>query len=802
MRQFRHFFTFLLASLSFLPQLVGAQNSAAPAVNPAAPAQRIVILKVDGLNADLLYDTMRQVDPATGKSRLPWLSHVFGESGTVFKNFYTRGISLSAPSWSMLDTGQHAVIRGNVEYDRFTGQVYDYLNFFPFYIGYARKRAVDMPGVEVLDRAGIPLFIDRFQYPQISQSFQLFQRGVRWTTLQHALQRAFSGKKLLNSLETTGSTSFDQALAQETESQLETELKNPGVLYLDLFTGDIDHEGHATSDPAALFHELQNLDTLTGHIWSTIEKGPLAAQTLLVMVSDHGMNNVDGIISQTFSLPDLFNSPAGGGHHVVTDREQLSDYKLKGINPLVHRVISPSTASPYLSGQSSHYPTAWLDIDGNERASVHLRYSDLNKIHILLLQLARENLTPAIRKAAASDLLATIDRHRAAWQSTVSEMNAELAALSQAIDERKKLLGTLPHGTGKDGRRAGQDKTYLRLKHVESDWETEHGQYSSYVSHLQALLSFQPDFSRRYRGNISDLVPEMSLGDNNSVRDIQQYIVAPSPGGLVVSPDGHLDEAESFARVNYFPLLARAQARNNPQAAISVKPIDFIMMHLPDGRYAPDENSPQHAYWLYGDDDHQLVILKDATARITLRPVRNLGQDAAGQIRWSSLTWAPGLPLQLFEDPQLQIPPGTDRGQWLSQWHTEADWFAAIYHCRYSNGVIGVTEDLSPVADNVPGPPGTSPLLLRYEKKRRELVQADFEVFASDHWNFNVRFPNPGGNHGSFLRISMHSVWMMAGAGIPARQIEQPYDTLNFASTLLSLLGRTPPMPDRVVPTP
>ncbi|MBV9674732.1 MAG: hypothetical protein JO185_00240, partial [Acidobacteriaceae bacterium] len=110
--------------------------------HPEVKVRRIVILKIDGLTGDLLYRTMREADPATGKSRLPWFSHIFAENGVVFENFYTRGISLSAPSWSMLDTGQHTVIRGNVEYDRYTGRVYDYLNFFPFYIGYARKRQI------------------------------------------------------------------------------------------------------------------------------------------------------------------------------------------------------------------------------------------------------------------------------------------------------------------------------------------------------------------------------------------------------------------------------------------------------------------------------------------------------------------------------------------------------------------------------------------------------------------------------------------------------------------------------------
>jgi hypothetical protein len=64
-------------------------------------------------------------------------------------------------------------------------------------------------------------------------------------------------------------------------------------------------------------------------------------------------------------------------------------------------------------------------------------------------------------------------------------------------------------------------------------------------------------------------------------------------------------------------------------------------------------------------------------------------------------------------------------------------------------------------------------------------------IVANCGWNFNVRNPNPGGNHGSFFRISTHSVFMLAGAGVPAGlRVEQPYDSLNVAPTLLALLGR------------
>src|SRR5713226_718872 len=157
-----------------------------------AEVKRVVVMKFDGLPQDILDREIRQINPATGRGNLPWMDRVFAQRGTRVANFYVRAISLSTPSWSLLDTGQHLQIRGNAEFDRYTFQVYDYLNFFPFYVGYARSRKVDMPGVEVLDDLGIPLLIDRFPYTATYQGFQLFQRGVRWKTLQNSLQHRLS----------------------------------------------------------------------------------------------------------------------------------------------------------------------------------------------------------------------------------------------------------------------------------------------------------------------------------------------------------------------------------------------------------------------------------------------------------------------------------------------------------------------------------------------------------------------------------------------------------------------------------
>ena len=70
-------------------------------------------------------------------------------------------------------------------------------------------------------------------------------------------------------------------------------------------------------------------------------------------------------------------------------------------------------------------------------------------------------------------------------------------------------------------------------------------------------------------------------------------------------------------------------------------------------------------------------------------------------------------------------------------------------------------------------------------------------ALANEHWNFNVRGFNPGGNHGSFFRDSTHSGLLLAGGeetGIPkGLRVATPYDSLSFAPTILSLMGRAEP---------
>jgi hypothetical protein len=179
-------------------------------------------------------------------------------------------------------------------------------------------------------------------------------------------------------------------------------------------------------------------------------------------------------------------------------------------------------------------------------------------------------------------------------------------------------------------------------------------------------------------------------------------------------------------------------------------------------------------------------------------PIRRLTQDARGNFRFEEIAWQPDLPLRFFEDEQLIIPPEQDRAVWLSQWHTDLEWLHALHLTKYSNGLIGLYEELAhhknPRLDlDESNLTGTEKLSRRFIKRQRDLAEADLLIVANNHWNFDVRGFNPGGNHGSFLRVSTHSTLMLAGGEktqLPrGLVVDEPYDSLSFMPTMLALTG-------------
>jgi hypothetical protein len=775
------------------------------APNSFAQAKRLVVLKVDGLPYSILDRAVQERNPRTGKSQLPWIEHVFYQGGARLSNFYVRGMSLSAPSWSLLDTGQHLQVKGNVEFDRYTLHTYDYLNFIPFYFKSAESSRIDMPGAEVLDALGLPLLCDAFAHEERYIGFQLYQRGMRFATLRDGLQNRFvkNPRTLLD--EWTMGLQTRSMFFEQLEKELIQSLDNPKIRYLDLYISNFDHVAHHNRDRQSQMMELKEMDGLIGRIWTAIEKSPLAADTALVMISDHGFNTDEKIYSQGYNLVKLLGSRSGGGHHVITKRRLMLDYSIKGVYFMVPLITTTTDDSYYLKGQSTSYPTVLLDFDGNERASIHLRDNDLNLLHILLQQLQRNKLPDAVRRAATDAFFATVERRRVGWQKHLTELNEELAALRSSIEEQKKLWEAQPKNFARREIELGYDD---QKKRVFAQLEKSTGQektYSEYAGTLANLLALRKESLAPLKLKLEDLIAKQAMGERNSIYQLQNYIVGEAPGGLQLRADGSLDLEKSFARIDYFTLLHSITVRNNVQPAVSNRPIDMVANRIPSSQIehlVNEDNLTSDVIWINGGADKQALILarEDSKGELSFRylPIKCLTQDAPGGFHFDTIAWQRDLPLRIFEDEQLLIPRGQDRAGWLSEWHTDLEWLQALHLTKYSNGLIGLYEELAHHKNerlnlNEPRISHEEQLNRRFTQRQRNLAEADLLVVANNHWNFDVRGFNPGGNHGSFLRVSTHSTFMLAGGDktqLPRGMVvDEPYDSLSFMPTMLALTG-------------
>jgi hypothetical protein len=766
--------------------------------------KRVVVVQADGLPYDVVDRFVHERDPRTGKSQLPWFDYIFYQRGARLANFYVRGMSLSAPSWSLIDTGQHLQIKGNVEFDRYTMQTYDYLNFIPFYIQATIGRRIDMQGVEILDAIGIPMLSDAYPHNEQHVTFSLFQRGPKYTTFGRALQNKFSkGPREIFDEWTMEGIGLQGSVPPEILRELIWGINDPQRHYLELVTTDFDHIAHHNNDRESHLLAVKELDNMLGQIWMAIQKSPLASETALILVSDHGHNTDERVYSQGYNLVHLLGSPQGGGHHVITKRRLLMDYAIKSVVPFVPTITTTTRDSYYLKNQSNDYPTALLDFDGNERASLHLRDPDLNLLHILLQQLQRSDLSEAMRKALTDELFQTIDQRRSEWQQKVDGLNEELAALRRKLPQQRELCAAQPKKFTKADEDAGRDEDAKRVCVWLDIWTGQDQNYSEYVRTLSNLLALRRESFDPAKLKIEDVIAKRAMGEHNTVYQMQNYLAGIAPGGLVLRADGSLDLDKSFVHINYFSLLQDIAVRNNVQPGVTNRPVDLLAMRLPAELVKPlitDTEIAPDVVWVTAGPDHQALILarEDAKGQLSFRyiPIKRLSQDAAGGLHFDAVPWQAGLPLQMFEDAQLQLA-GAGREQWLSDWHTDLEWLRALHRTRYSNGLIGLHEELARhrVARLVdePGLSADARLLRRFLRRQRENIESDILIVAGDHWNFDVRGFNPGGNHGSFFRISTHSTFMIAGGdktGIPsATVIEEPYDSLSFVPTVLALTG-------------
>ncbi len=342
----------------------------------------------------------------------------------------------------------------------------------------------------------------------------------------------------------------------------------------------------------------------------------------------------------------------------MTKRRLMLDYSIKGIYPLVPLINTTTPDTYYLKGQRTAYPTAVLDFDGNERASVHFRNSDLNLLHILLQQLQRKDLSPEVRKAATNAFFATIDRRRAGWEKQVAEINLELGALRRAMAEQQKLWESQPKKFTNEEQDKGLDDDAKRMLVQVEKWTKQEQLYSEYITTLQNLLSLTPETFVPQRTIIEAVIKKNSMGDHNSIHQLQNYVVGLSPAGLILKSDGSLDIKRTFIHVNYFSLLHELSVRNNVQQRVSNRPVDIIATRISASQFEalPETDISDDVIWINAGRGKEALLLSktDTNGELSIRyqPITNLTQDEDGRIRFSSMPWQAELPLKLFEDPR------------------------------------------------------------------------------------------------------------------------------------------------------
>lgn len=774
----------------------------------AQKVKRVVIVKVDGLPGDYVDRYVKERDSKTGKSKLPWIEEAFYKNGTRLANFYSRGMSLSATSWALLDTGQHLQIKGNVEYDRLIFRSYDYLNFIPYFLDYSLKKRVDMPGVEVLDQINLPLLCDAFPYEHRYTSYQLFQRGADLGVL---------GKGFLETLPKTPSQIIDEwtigfdfsnATVDQNERHIISKIQNrPDIDYFDYYSPHFDHVSHLNRNPQAQFAALQDLDRTVGRIWLAIQNSPRAAETALILVSDHGMNSDPKFYSQGYNLVRLLGSAEGGGHHVVTKRRLMLDYAIKGLNPFVPLITTNSKDSYYLKGQSDNYPTIMLDFDGNERAELHFRDSDLNLLHIFFQQMQSGKLSPVAQRAVEKSFFSIVNRRRENWMQTVNSLTEELGAIHRWIQQQQPIIAAQPKKYTPEEDSQGIDQDARRLV-VQVNLATEDEKaYREYIRTLSNLLALKRENFDAKKLKIEDYIAKGAMGERNTIYELQNYVVGLSAQGLTLNAKNDVDYERSFKRINYFDLIKSQKVLSNVQSELGNAPIDFIAVRLPldyiNSSLADDLKPNVDPIWLYGGADKQALILtrKDEAGNQSFRylPISNLQQDANGKFQFTTEKWSDGFPLKMYEDEKLNIS-NANKNTWLSEWHTELDWLHATHKNLYSAAIINLNEQMDehPMTGLENADERLSEddkLIRRFRQHQRRLTETDMLILANNHWNFDVRGFNAGGNHGSFFRVSANSTLMFAGGAntnIPrGLTVEEPYDNLSFVPSVLSLMGKT-----------
>ena len=810
---------------------------------------RLVLIKVDGVPPDLLAalsvperedywerlpyapDLKRAVrfyQERTGRSIiLPNIRHYFFEEGVYVENIFSETLTLSPASWALIDTGQPSVIKGHCTFSRDTCYLRYYLDGFRDTLDAIRHGESKSAALWNLDQIGVSLMSDGFDPDRAWSGPQIYRRtanravilesGRRWLDnnqssfpglVRSHLSRLVTGMDYTEFIQEISGTFTARKILQK--DLLEEEKYD----YISPVFTLLDHQQHVDPHPENLIHWSVWLDREVGQIFAAIERSSRKSRTIVAMVSDHGSEIQPGKTAFSFPITKAFRQPLFGNHTVKT---LLTENAWSAVSVPFAGLDSPqiyeSHGSPYgeNAGGEKGYATCFIDNFGNGRAAVNLRNDDLNRLHLLLLEIKRSAPDSERRHQLKSMFRRSLGTARQ-W------LEPDLALYRDYHEGAKNLAFNL---ISKPDVHA-QDIARRLLEEIERD--------APQVGALELLLGLRfadddpeggLEFDRIIRSDfqISSLIPKCFLGPPNQVHQLSRYTLGLDEDLSWVSTT--VDQKGRPVPMDYFEILSDYQAPNAPVNG-DHNPNDLIVTRLPIPHVAEalqtvagidvNPGDLHNVVWVKSTvRDHQgkggeALIVEDAKRRIQYVPVAGLKQAADLSFDFA-LSSGPD-PLALLAEKGVKIADGSSRRDWVRRFRSREDWLEATYQTEYGIAVCMLLD----ITDNPTGPfidspdfqsylthfssPDLKARYLRGLKRKYALHRADFLVWSDQLWNFNSSTRTAGGSHSGLRPIVTRTTFLAWGgentdvaSGVTVSQVGTTLDVVPTLFQALEMLG-------------
>lgn len=830
---------FLIAALSF--GWAGASNDDSP---QQSEPNRVVLMKSDGLPPHLLAAValpertdlldrlsygedlrraIREYQQQTGRQIiLPNIRKHFFEDGVVFDNMFAATMTLSAVSWGVIESGQHSVIKGHGTFSRDTCFLRSHLDGFRDSMDQLRLRApygeMKTAALWNLDQTGVSLISDAYDplrvwmgphiYRRTANRELLLEAGKRWLTADGEGFTDIVHSHLSRLVTGIDYTVFNQEMSgiMTARKILEKDLKGRERFdFISPLLTIMDHQQHVDPHPRNLIHWLVELDHVMGGVFAAVSQSERRDRTIVVLTSDHGSEIKPGKVGFSYPMTRHFRQPIFGGHTVKT---LLVESAWKALSTPVPGIDFPriyeSPHSPYGKKRNpefgqDEYVTCFIDPFGNGRATVYLRNNDINRLHLILLELKREQPTQRFEQLARL-FQENLERTRIWLDPDLALLEDYYAGASDLAANLKAKADKFSHDTAW--------RLSKEVKQLGPQIEALQRLVSITFEEGQGGLNFRRTFSRPFE--ISHFIPKQYLGQRNSVHQLSNYTLGLDEDLNWIETT--IDHKGRSVPMNYFDILANYEAANAP-ANGKRNPYDLTVTGLPllEAQRALEQHGllsgEQLKAAVYMRSSARLNPTKGGEAvaawteddRMLFAPVANFGQSIDGLLHFDLASDRD--PLGLLKGPGFRPPAGASPLEWMRHPRPSRDWLKAAFSTEYGTAVNRILDIFyNPTAQFIDSEDfrkywiyfSSDELKQRYMRglKRKYAAQApDFIVWAEELWNFNSKARTSGGNHASLRPIVSRTAFLLWGGNetnlARGRFISDVYTSLDVAPTLL-----------------